>query len=180
MLSDAAHKRLRGQARRLLRDMSIPYTEVERIKDLGSSPGDIMWDGASLVIEHSCPPWWIVHEAAHLIEARRRGAAHLRNWGFDAVEEYEEYAPWQDWEAGACELTIALMDALKYPKWLIHTVADELAVLLAHRPFTAGSDFNPKVYCAWMRESAPRLLEYPAIPKKLRSHLEAFLASGHT
>lgn len=107
---------------------------------LGSSPGDVVYDGHELTIEAQCPREWVIHEVAHFLVCRRNTPKRLAepNWGFDRVERlhqklYEEQATrrphrkvsyWEEHtEALACDVTLGLLIRMRLP-W--HTASADL------------------------------------------------------
>lgn len=86
-------------------------------KDLGSSPGHIVWTGTKLVADPDCPPDWVVHEAAHYLAAsdRTRG---LPNWGNELQSgtwETEFDMLLDEEETLACYYTVCMLQDMRYP-----------------------------------------------------------------
>lgn len=75
-----------AEAIELLEDLGMPYEDVEVLtaRQLGTSPGDVMWTGEALRVEAGCQEWMVFHEAAHHVVCQGLHPKHLRrrNWGF--------------------------------------------------------------------------------------------------
>lgn len=88
------------------------------IAALGSSPGDVMWDGEALHIETDAEEWHVWHELCHLLVVRHRRPewAALKNYGNELKDEADCFET-AEHEGEACYLTTYMLDRMGEP-WL--------------------------------------------------------------
>lgn len=92
-------------AQRLLTALGMPWVEVDGVLTddlLGSSPGEVMWNGKTLFVDPGAEEWHVFHEAAHHVVCfqLRAGDLHKKNWGFEEDYGATDFAV--DEEAKGC------------------------------------------------------------------------------
>ena len=105
-------------AQRLLTALGMPWVEVDGVLTddlLGSSPGEVMWNGKTLFVDPGAEEWHVFHEAAHHVVCfqLRAGDLHKKNWGFE--EDFGDTDRAVDEEARAAEFTVALLRKYRRP-----------------------------------------------------------------